>query len=235
MSKQTIKSFFEILSDKKFKFFEAKYINPQTEIETDVFGNMSIKFNDSNLTVMYGENASGKSFISNVLQQYCRAQKDTHISVRALSVANRTRSSIEKSMIFGDESEQSTGETSYSVTKLCLDSFKKDESKSIVILDEPDIGLSRKYSKAFAKYIVDIVNETDPNEKSIVIVSHNIDFIKVIIEYYGKPINHIGVNTEMSLIEWMNDDTEYSIEDLNILKKIGISKWRAIQSIINKK
>ena len=62
---------------------------------------------------------------------------------------------------------------------------------------------------------------------------HNIDFIES-NNYIMENRLIILVNTEMSLIEWMNDDTEYSIEDLNILKKIGISKWRAIQSIINK-
>lgn len=232
MSKKFIKTIFDRVSEKDFALLNAKYENPKTQKEEEIFADMSFEFNDSNITIIYGENASGKSLISKVIQSVCRYNEEKRIPVRAVSVANRTSSGIEKAMIFGDESEQSTGETSFSVARLGLNSFKNDEGQSILIMDEPDIGLSRKYSKAFGRYIVEGVNETNPEEKSVIIVSHNIDFIESILTHYGKPVNFIGVNTKMSLREWMDDESEYDVADLEMLKSVGVSKWRGISKEI---
>lgn len=233
MSKDFMRTMLERIHEKDFAILSAKYENPKTKKEEEIFSDMSVSFNDSNITIIYGENASGKSFLSKIIQSVCRYNEEKRIPVRAVSVSNRTSSGIEKAMIFGDESEQSTGETSFRVAKLGLNSFKNDEGQSILIMDEPDIGMSRKYSKAFGKYIIEEINDTNPKEKSVIIVSHNIDFIKSILLNYGKPVNYIGVNTKMSLNEWIDDETEYDVLDLELLKSIGIEKWRGISRAIN--
>lgn len=227
-------NFLSRLQEKDFGLLDVDFKDPKTNELKKVFGTMNIVDNSSSITFIYGENASGKSLIARLYQSVIRSGNTNH-SVRSVSVANRTRSGIEKAMIFGDETEQSTGETSFKVMRLALNSLAKDSKEGVVILDEPDIGLSAKYSRSFGKYIADFVKEHEQNGKQLVIISHNDTFLKSVIKHYEQPYNEIGVNTSMTLNEWLDDESDYSIEDLELLPSIALEKWRGIQSFLSER
>lgn len=195
---------------------------------------MNIVDNNSALTFIYGENASGKSFIARCFEMVARARKPSKLSVRSVSVANRTSSGVEKAMIFGNESEQSTGETSVSVMKLALRSLANESGEGVVILDEPDLGLSPKYSRALGRYIAEFILEHEKNGKALFVISHNDTFIESVIKHYNNTYNSVGVDTDLTLREWLDDDSEYEMEDLDALKDIAIAKWRGIQKIFSR-
>lgn len=230
---EAISNFIERLQDKNFKLLDVTYTDPKTEENKEIFGTMNLVNNKSPITFIYGDNASGKSLIARLFESVVRSDKEANLSIRSVSIANRTSSGIEKAMIFGDEKEQSTGETSFKVARLGLNSLSKESKQGFVILDEPDIGLSSKYSRSLGKYVAKFLEENEENGKSLVVISHNDTFLESIIKHYNKPYNEVGVDTTLSLKEWLDDDSEFPLEDLELLPDVAISKWRGIQNFLN--
>jgi energy-coupling factor transporter ATP-binding protein EcfA2 len=210
----------ECFENKDFAIFDILNSNNKP-----IFNDLSVNHNENSKTlIIYGDNASGKSFFSSIINQIFNQEK---VPVRSVSMANRTKSGMEKAMIFGNESEQSTGTTSVSVISLALNSALNDDDDSLVILDEPDIGLSPRFSKALARYINDFyLNESD--NKYLVLVSHNAEFMSHFLKLSKVPVSSIGINTTMSLTEWINNDVEATVDELLGLKDIEINTWRAI-------
>lgn len=233
-TKNFISQYLTDLKEHTYVIGDVVHKDPKTEEEVKTFGKMNIVDNNSALTFIYGENASGKSFIARCFEMVARARKPSKLPVRSVSVANRTSSGVEKAMIFGNESEQSTGETSVSVMKLALNSLANDSGDGVVILDEPDLGLSPKYSRALGRYIAEFILEHEKNGKALFVISHNDTFIESVIKHYNNPYNSVGVDTDLTLREWLDDDSEYEMEDLDALKDIAIAKWRGIQKIFNR-
>lgn len=233
-TKNFISQYLTDLKEHTYVIGDVVHKDPKTEEEVKTFGKMNIVDNNSALTFIYGENASGKSFIARCFEMVARARKPSKLSVRSVSVANRTSSGVEKAMIFGNESEQSTGETSVSVMKLALRSLANDSGEGVVILDEPDLGLSPKYSRALGRYIAEFIMEHEKNGKALFVISHNDTFIESVIKHYNNPYNSVGVDTDLTLREWLDDDSEYEMEDLDALKDIAIAKWRGIQKIFSR-
>lgn len=226
MSKEHISKFLKRIEDNDFKLLDAVYENPVNGQEEPIFKNMTIKDNHVNFMVIYGDNASGKSLFIRILNQIYSKNKE--VAVRSSSMANRARGGIESTMIFGDQSEESTGKVSVKAMILGIDSMKKEsERESIFIADEPEIGLSPAYSKALAEYLIKSANEINNDKQSIVIATHNKYLVKNIIEQYGN-VSYLGVNTSATIEEWLEEDKEYSLADLLMLPKIGINKWRGI-------
>jgi hypothetical protein len=219
--KKTINDFFLDIQNKKYLLLEA-----QRENGEKVWDNFTLDFKESsNTLVVYGDNACGKSFICKFMEQVARQDK---ICVRNACVRNRTAGGTENAMIYGDEGTQSTGQTSFSVLKLCFNSAERDRKDSLVILDEPDIGLSPRFSKALGEYVY---NRTNTLESSVftVIISHNHDFIRHLLKYSDNNISSFGINTDKSLNEWIESDDIASIEELENLPTLGIDNWRAIE------
>lgn len=233
-TKNFISQYLTDLKEHTYVIGDVVHKDPKTEEEVKTFGKMNIVDNNSALTFIYGENASGKSFIARCFEMVARARKPSKLPVRSVSVANRTSSGVEKAMIFGNESEQSTGETSVSVMKLALNSLANDSGDGVVILDEPDLGLSPKYSRALGRYIAEFILEHEKNGKALFVISHNDTFIESVIKHYNNPYNSVGVDTDLTLREWLDDDSEYEMEDLDALKDIAIAKWRGIQKIFSR-
>lgn len=225
----TISKYLKDLENKTFSIHDVKHKDPLTNEEIFTFDNMFIEDNNSALTFIYGENSSGKSFIARCFEIVAASRTPSKLPVRSMSVANRTSSGVEKAMIYGNESSQSTGETSFSVLKLAVRSLK--EEPSVLIMDEPDIGLSSKYSRSLGRYIAELLLEKEKHGQAFIIISHNDAFLESIKKHYGKPYNSVGVNTQSTLQEWLDDDSEFSIEDLEQLPEIALAKWRGIAKI----
>ena len=216
---------FELLkrfSEKKYNIFHAKM-----EDDSDVFTNLKVDISEkSKILVVYGDNATGKSLISKLLEQILKQDK---IAVRNACVRNRTSSGIEKAMIYGDEATQSTGATSFNVIKLCLNSCLKDTKESVAILDEPDLGLSSRFSKSLAQFIMSYTKEMN-NEQFVVITSHNKDFIQQLINDSENGVSSFGINTEQNLQDFINNDDIASIEELENRGSFGHKRWLAIEN-----
>lgn len=189
-----------------------------------IFDKLSIHKADSNVVIIYGENASGKSLFSSIIEQCARSEK---IGCRNACMRNRTSSGIEKAFIFGDEGSQSTGATSLSVAVKCLSNTLKEDKDSLAILDEPDVGLSDYYTPALGKYIAEQM-VIAPEHVGLVLVSHSKLLMKSFLDTYNKPVSTIGINTELSLNDWISKNEIATLDELLSLDNKAHEKYISI-------
>lgn len=227
MSKTHVSEFITNIREKTFTLFDATYINPKTEKKEIIFQDFSVEDNNSNITVIFGDNASGKSLLVRLFDSIYR-KHDDKISIRISSMANRTVGGVEGAMIFGDQREDSTGKVSIRVIALGLNTMIKEDKPSVFIADEPEIGLSPNYSRSLGEYFVNTMAKMDEEKSSLIIVTHNPELVKSIVDSAEHKINFIGVNTKENINEWTNNRKDHSIEDLLMLPEIGNSKWKGI-------
>ena len=207
-------------------------LNAKTQNDEDVFKCFNFENNpDSKMFIIYGDNSSGKSLIYKVIKQVLKTKS---VASREANMSNRTSSGISRAFIYGDENEQSTGVTSFNVVKKCLEvTLKEKEKSAIAILDEPDLGLSPRYVKAFAQYITK-TSDAMTSEQAVFVTSHNKDFIKAILRHSKSKPSFLGVNTSKSFQEFFNDDDEASLEELESLSSLGHERWVGISRHLKK-
>ena len=196
-----------------------------------VFTDITINDNQGNAVIIYGENAAGKSLFATLMEIIAKQDK---ISCRSASMRNRTSSGIQQAMIFGDESSQSTGATSVHVAKLCLTSTLKEEGRAIAFLDEPDVGLSDFYTPAVGEFIADMMNDA-PDNKGVVLVSHAKTLIQRFLDTYQGNVSTMGVNTTLSLSDWLKRSDTATVEQLFALRDDESDKNTAIFRSTNKR
>lgn len=197
---------------------------------TPLFSHIAVNNADSNILIIYGENASGKSLFSTIIEQSARMEK---IGTRSACMRNRTSGGIERAFIFGDEGSQSTGATSLNVTIKCLSNALKEEKNSLAVLDEPDVGLSDYYTPALGRYISEQMSQA-PEHIGLVLVSHSRLLMKAFLETCKKPVSTIGINTELSLHDWISKSGEASIDELLSLDTMANEKNIAIMRGMDK-
>lgn len=223
MITKEINDIFSAIKSKEYKILNATYHKSKDDkTETPIFKNFNFKDNDSNVFIIYGDNVSGKSMLTKVLETRLR---EDGISTRVVSMGERTTPSMKRVFLFGEDSSQSTGETSFTFLKKAFGGMinDDDEVRTVSIFDEPDIGLSSRYARALGHFFAEQEAKLDKN-KAIVIISHNNDFLKSFLNHSESNISTLGINTDSSLEDWINDDTEYSIDDLLNLTNMGRMK-----------
>ncbi len=210
--------FFSAIKSRSYRFFDAKVD------DSCAFGDIHVDDQSSNICIIYGDNASGKSLFSSILSMSLKT--DLGASVRNSGMCNRTSGGIQAAMIFGDESEQSTGATSVSVVQKCLSSTQKETKVAIAVLDEPDFGLSPRYAKALGRYIAQQMKGMP--ERGLILVSHSEPLISAFLEEYANPVSYLGIGTSQAYREWVNSRDEASIDELLNMVKSSMQIRRAI-------
>lgn len=187
-----------------------------------VFDRLKIEKGSNRIAIIYGDNASGKSYISRLIEDEYRNQG---VGVRNASMKNRTSGGIEGSLIFGREGRQSTGATSLKVINKALASAESS-NHSLIILDEPNLGLSKRYSNALGIYLAEEINQME--QIDLVLISHDDSFIKTLLENLNEKPTSLGINTDLGLDKWLVDDTVACIEELYGLGELATKKRQAI-------
>lgn len=221
--KKEFSSILAAIKDREYRIFDAAIE------EKPVFDELFIEDNESNVIIIYGDNASGKSLFANIIEAILRQEK---MPVRSASMKNRTSSGIQKTLIFGDESSESTGQTSFRVANLCLKSTAEYPG-STAILDEPDIGLSDRFQSAFGEHIAQTMKGTEGT--GLVIISHSATLIDSFITNFGKPVSFLGICTNKNYRDWVGAQEPASVEELLLLTEKSSNKYRAIQKALTSK
>jgi len=182
-----------------------------------------------------GSNASGKSIVTNMVQIMAR---DCGFAHRCVSMDNRSgKSGIERAMIFGSESDQSTGYISTGAVIKGLKASQTSDKPAVLILDEPDIGLSEEMAGAMGEYIAQHVSETDHNLKFIMIVSHSRPLFERILEQlpYQPHVVFMGSN-EMTFSQWLNGPKQRLGPDaIDALRLKGRQTQSAVERTITRR
>lgn len=164
---------------------------------------------DLRVTVIVGENASGKSLLFRVLQSLAKTKHD--VTGITISIRERTGSGLHemshmrRAFMFGDEDQQSTGATSANV----IDSgFKNAEGGShgetLLMLDEPEMGLSDGYARALGEFIGQKSQALAECCHGVVVVTHNRSLVSGLVDGLGAEPAFVNLSPDaIGLTDWL--------------------------------
>lgn len=141
---------------------------------------------DSRFVIVTGDNATGKSlyveYVATRIERFAKQAglaPDGRVGRYLLSMGFRASGGYGRAMIMGgQEANNSTGAMSIQtvvggLNQVRLEQGRKREFPCLLVLDEPDLGLSDAYATALGDYIVEKTRDIDPLCLGIVVVSHN--------------------------------------------------------------
>jgi len=193
---------------------------------------------DPSIMVIVGENASGKSLLYRVIQGYAQKQKVTGITI---SIRERSGGGVHemggmrRAFMFGDEAEQSTGATSANVVVNGFhNAYSGQHGKTLLMLDEPEMGLSDGYARALGEYIGASTLSITDTCLGVLVVTHNRALVQGLLKGFTAPPSfvHMGENP-VDLDAWVSGEAEHrSITDLMGLRDLALARRRATAKII---
>lgn len=210
-----------------------------------VFGASVCKGTRSRIAVVAGDNASGKSLLVRILSTHLRLEaKDSGkkpVHNISLSIRERTGAGTDgmggfrKMMMFGDEETSSTGAISASSVAL---SFQNMATRNgVLILDEPEIGLSQGYAAAMGTLIGRSAQALPRTCAGTVVVTHSKPLVEALVEEIGgTPIfvhTHPVGAPAVRLKQWLEQAETRTVEELLALPDVGHTGFRAAQDLIN--
>lgn len=196
---------------------------------------------DDRVLVITGENAAGKSF----LFQLMAAEISRHgITSVTLSIRERTgagtmeMSRLRRAFIYGDEEMQSTGATSARVVKSGFHNAG-NENPGILMLDEPEMGLSDGYARALGELIGQTARKPEADGgmrdqcHGVVVVTHNRALVNGLIEGLraSPTFANLG-DTPVDLNDWLKFPDRRTIADLESLQTIASERRKTTHRII---
>jgi hypothetical protein len=190
------------------------------------------------LLLVTGENAGGKSLALLVINQLMRGDaKEKKISLTVMDVGmhRRTRSGVERAMMFGDEDTDSTGNISISVVKTGLKQIGSDrDGYTCLMLDEPDIGVGEGYHRAIGELILNGYAAKSEKCWGIVVVTHSRKLASVLLDA-GASSLRVGEDCR-PVQEWIaNGEVDKTLEQLESLSDRTLQKSRDVRKMLFQK
>ena len=191
------------------------------------------------LVVVTGENASGKSLYVRVAGAV--VQKDMGALPVSVSIRERTGAGtsemggMRRVMMFGDEQEQSTGATSVSVVQKAFGNLDRPNG-SVLIVDEPELGLAEAYARALGEYIGQQAQGIPAACRGVIVVTHSRPLVQGLIDGYGQTPTHAAVNADTpahaGLQRWLDSVEHRTVEELLALRDVGLGRWRRVNTLL---
>jgi hypothetical protein len=191
------------------------------------------------LVVVTGENASGKSLFVRVISAIAQTEDDmVPVSV---SIRERTGSghgemdSLRRAFMFGDEHENSTGATSVGTVATAFRNLGH-AGGAILILDEPEIGLSEGYARALGEFIGQQAKSTPRTCRGVVVVSHSRPLVRGLLDGFGRQPTHAAISgsatPKAGISNWLAADEHRTVQELLALRDTGLDRWRQVLRIL---
>jgi len=138
-----------------------------------------ISDNPKALTVLTGSNGSGKSFV--------RKQVQAHLANKGIKIAHSSmqlRTSLNPSLgaLSGFASDLDWIATSSHTLHLINNISNSNFNESYLLIDEPEIGMSKQMRKAIAQRILDIAQQRiENNQNGLMVITHDYDILKKLL------------------------------------------------------
>lgn len=180
--------------------------------------------------VVSGENAGGKSLFCRGLQGLARGG-DRKVEVMRVGMENRTTSGIQRALMFGDESTESTGDISVKCLLAGLRTARSRETPHWLILDEPDIGVGEGYRRAIGELFAGFAADLPEMTLGFVVVTHAREIAAPMVAA-GACSVRVGEDRR-PVREWIEKgDLPKSVEDLENLHKRANERFKAFSRAI---
>ncbi len=157
--------------------------------------------NDSPLTIVTGDNASGKSFIRKMVQSMCSMKQPKKIECIHLSQNGRCTEGVMRSFVYGSEVDESTGRNTVQTLLTSMTTSHNRETPHLIVYDEPEIGLSDEYSAGIGIRLREFINDKPELLFGVVIITHNQHLIKELLEINP---DHLNLSNDKTLTDIAN-------------------------------
>lgn len=197
---------------------------------------------ESRVLVVAGPNCSGKSLFVESLRSFGRTQHE--LSSVCVSIRERTGSGLSemagmrRMFMFGNESEQSTGATSVRVVGKAFDTVnahleKKETKRNLLVLDEPELGLSDGYCRAMGAYLAQRAQQMHSASWGLVVVTHSKALVDALAQELGPEHipGFVHMNSPLTLSEWTGSQESFSVEQLLDLAQQDHALRRAVHKV----
>ena len=192
------------------------------------------------LLIIAGENASGKSLFAQSLTAV--ASRQEKVQSITVSIRERTGSgssgieSFRRAVMFGEESEQSTGASSFKVLPVAFNTLRsraEEGKRALLLLDEPDLGLSEGYSAALGRYLAKHYGELPELAAGLVIITHSRALVRTLVQGLSQPPSFLKFGHTADLSAWLTGEPERSLEELDALGELARERWLAVSRILS--
>jgi hypothetical protein len=164
--------------------------------------NAAFDAGNEKFVLVTGENASGKSFVRRL---YYAVLKEEKFEVIHLSQQGRSSSGIVSSLIYGDESYNSTGYLTSRLISTGIKTCQGRETAHYIIWDEPDIGLSESYAGGVGVAIRKFVENLPELTLGVVVITHSKALVRQLLPV--KP-SHLRLGGCPDLMTWLSTTSE---------------------------
>ena len=184
------------------------------------------------LLIVSGENAGGKSFFTKVLQARAReVMEKPKIEIIPISMAMRTMPGMHRVFMFGDEAKSSTGQASFRAVRGGLNTCRGRSNPHILIMDEPDVGLSEGYQAALGEMINEFASDLPEQTLGLVVVSHARPLVSKLMHLNPTCIR-VGDDLRPTR-QWLEEgDLPRTVEDIEALQDKALARYRAIHAVV---
>lgn len=187
------------------------------------------------LTVVVGENASGKSFLRRVIGAIC-AQAEKKTEYIPISMEGRRNVGMMPwlSMVYGDESWQATGVNSTGTVTTGIRTSQGRTERHVVFWDEPDLGLSDSWAAGMGVKFAEFSRKPPKHLVGCFVVTHNKALVAQLLDTNPHYL-HVGTPPEkapQSLQEWF--EAPVKPKDLDTLGEQAHKRFKAIQAILDR-
>ena len=161
------------------------------------------------VTILTGDNGTGKSLIRKVLCSSLRNQEnDDTIKIADISMEKRTglHAGLGGGGVFLRDVEWvATSDNSLSFLYSLLNSAKD----RYLVLDEPELGMSQDLQKSIGIYLSKRIPETMKENRGMLIITHSREFVRSL------SVEHVFVNLQKkNEEEWLNESAkEIDLDD----------------------
>ena len=198
----------------------------------------SLSAADEKLLVIAGPNASGKSLMCQFLATWAHGHTPSILPV-SISIRERTGSGtsdisgMRRTFMFGDETQQSTGTNSVSVA---INGFRNVvDRRAMLILDEPDMGLSEDYAHAFGQLIAqehaDVVAK-NPSYHGLVLVTHSRSLVSGLLAAGANP-SFLAAGMDADLPSWLEMTATKTMQELLALPEVARERRHRTRELLN--
>ena len=220
------------MSKREIEFDNAHYMCEWMRDNIEYFGDEGVfdfnyTNNESPVTIITGDNASGKSFVRKIFQAMCAYKIPKKIECIHLSQEGRCQSGIPSAIIYGTEDGESTGSNTITTMLTTFKTSHSRENDHFIIFDEPEIGLSDEYSAGMGIRIKQFIKEAPDSFFGAVVISHNKDLIKGLLDLNP---NHMNMSDDSSLNDIINREIIPNT-DLESLKDKSYKQYMKIHKI----
>lgn len=191
---------------------------------------------DSRVALVAGPNASGKSFVTDMLGHWMQAEKPP-VEFLSISMRLRTREGMHRCFMYGPLGDRdSTGSVSTIALKGGLRTAKERTSPCMIQLDEPDLGLAEEFAYAMGQWIAQ-EDPTRANEscRGLIVVTHSRELVQGFLDHaqLAPHFLHLG-RPSLSFEQWREPPKRYSLEDLQELSSSSMQQYRVIKKALEK-